>query len=61
MELQRHGLESVEREVRWLNELIDAERAGAVTPAQRKSKTRDSKPNRDLTEPSVHPVEKSLK
>jgi DNA-binding PadR family transcriptional regulator len=25
-ELQRHGLESVEREVRWLNELIDSER-----------------------------------
>lgn len=28
LELQRHGLESVEREVRWLNELIDSERAG---------------------------------
>jgi DNA-binding PadR family transcriptional regulator len=27
LELQRHGLESVEREVRWLNELIDTERA----------------------------------
>ncbi len=26
LELQRHGLESVEREVRWLDELIDAER-----------------------------------
>ena len=26
LELQRHGLESVEREVRWLNELIAAER-----------------------------------
>jgi DNA-binding PadR family transcriptional regulator len=26
LELQRHGLESVEREVRWLNELIDSER-----------------------------------
>ena len=26
LELQRHGLESVEREVRWLNELIDNER-----------------------------------
>lgn len=26
LELQRHGLESVEREVRWLNELIDHER-----------------------------------
>lgn len=29
LELQRHGLESVEREVRWLNELIDSERASA--------------------------------
>lgn len=26
LELQRHGLESAEREVRWLNELIDSER-----------------------------------
>jgi DNA-binding PadR family transcriptional regulator len=33
LELQRHGLESVEREVRWLNELIASERqAGADTP-----------------------------
>jgi DNA-binding PadR family transcriptional regulator len=29
LELQRHGLESVEREVRWLNELIGRERARA--------------------------------
>jgi DNA-binding PadR family transcriptional regulator len=28
LELQRHGMESVEREVRWLNELIETERAG---------------------------------
>jgi len=28
LELQRHGLESVEREVRWLNELISTERQG---------------------------------
>ncbi|GAA0469413.1 PadR family transcriptional regulator [Streptomyces olivaceiscleroticus] len=28
LELQRHGLESVEREVRWLNELIESERTG---------------------------------
>jgi DNA-binding PadR family transcriptional regulator len=42
-ELQRHGVESVEREVRWLSELIDAERnpasglAGAeVTTTERK-------------------------
>jgi DNA-binding PadR family transcriptional regulator len=27
-ELQRHGVESVEREVRWLSELINAERTG---------------------------------
>jgi DNA-binding PadR family transcriptional regulator len=26
LELQRHGLEAAEREVRWLNELIDGER-----------------------------------
>lgn len=32
LELQRHGLESVEREVRWLNELIQGERTG-VGPA----------------------------
>ena len=38
-ELQRHGLESVEREVRWLSDLIAAERsggphAGPARPAQ---------------------------
>jgi len=32
LELQRHGLESVDREVRWLSELIDTERRGAGTP-----------------------------
>ncbi len=31
LELQRHGLESVEREVRWLTELIDSERASRMT------------------------------
>jgi len=30
LELQRHGLESVDREVRWLSELIDTERAGSA-------------------------------
>jgi len=29
LELQQHGLESVEREVRWLNELISTERSTA--------------------------------
>jgi len=33
LELHRHGLESVEREVRWLNELIASEReSGAAIP-----------------------------
>ena len=32
VELQRHGVESVEREVRWLTELIDAERAPPRRP-----------------------------
>jgi DNA-binding PadR family transcriptional regulator len=31
LELQRHGLESVEREVRWLTELIDTERSSNMT------------------------------
>ena len=30
LELQQHGLESVEREVRWLTELIDTERSQTV-------------------------------
>ena len=34
LELQRHGLESVEREVRWLNELIATERS---TPQSRRT------------------------
>ncbi|MFD7662544.1 helix-turn-helix transcriptional regulator [Streptomyces sp. NPDC059788] len=42
LELQRHGMESVEREVRWLNELIESERAGhdrrAVDPAEQDQK-----------------------
>ncbi|MEO3822954.1 MULTISPECIES: PadR family transcriptional regulator [Actinomadura] len=34
LELQNHGLESVEREVRWLNELIGRERAEQEQQAQ---------------------------
>jgi DNA-binding PadR family transcriptional regulator len=34
LELQRHGLESVEREVRWLNELIASERLSDQPPGQ---------------------------
>jgi DNA-binding PadR family transcriptional regulator len=35
LELQRHGMESVEREVRWLNELIETERMGRGGAADR--------------------------
>src|SRR3712207_5855255 len=35
LELQRHGLESVDREVRWLSELIDAE----LTDTERREAT----------------------
>lgn len=39
LELQRHGLESVEREVRWLNELIATERAGVTARPARARRT----------------------
>ena len=35
LELQRHGLDSVDREVRWLTELIDSERDDARAEADR--------------------------
>ena len=35
LELHRHGLESVEREVRWLNELIASERQSGGEPQRR--------------------------
>jgi DNA-binding PadR family transcriptional regulator len=38
LELQKHGLEGVEREVRWLSELIDDERRREVPPSH-KTKT----------------------
>ncbi len=34
LELHRHGLESVEREVRWLNELIASEREADIGPGR---------------------------
>jgi DNA-binding PadR family transcriptional regulator len=34
LELHRHGLESVEREVRWLNELIASERQAGGEPGR---------------------------
>jgi DNA-binding PadR family transcriptional regulator len=38
-ELQEHGLESVDREVRWLNELIESERSDAKPAATDASTT----------------------
>ena len=38
LELHRHGLESVEREVRWLNELIASERESGSQPPPPSSK-----------------------
>ncbi|KHL10513.1 DNA-binding PadR family transcriptional regulator [Mumia flava] len=43
LELQRHGLESVEREVRWLTGLIDAERSGQDPGSTRAPHPRTSK------------------
>jgi DNA-binding PadR family transcriptional regulator len=47
LELQRHGLDSVEREVRWLSELIDVERAGGrpVTSGDHNSADPSAPPN----------------
>ena len=41
LELQRHGLESVEREVRWLNELIASERQSDTGPGSPPTGHRD--------------------
>jgi DNA-binding PadR family transcriptional regulator len=38
LELQQHGLESVDREVRWLNELIATERNGVAARPRRAAK-----------------------
>ena len=45
LELQRHGLESVEREVRWLSELIDTERAGGAPTGEPADATPDIQSN----------------
>ncbi|MFI7133418.1 helix-turn-helix transcriptional regulator [Nonomuraea sp. NPDC050153] len=41
LELQRHGLESVEREVRWLNELIATERRASSDDGPARDTTTD--------------------
>lgn len=45
LELQNHGLESVEREVRWLNELIGRERAKAEQADAEASPATDTSPD----------------
>ncbi|HYJ66819.1 MAG TPA: PadR family transcriptional regulator [Nocardioidaceae bacterium] len=44
LELHRHGLDSVEREVRWLSELIDVERAGGRTTSDTTSAEASAEP-----------------
>ena len=45
LELQKHGLESVEREVKWLTELIERERSGGydTTENDKSDKTKTEK------------------
>jgi DNA-binding PadR family transcriptional regulator len=54
LELQRHGLESVEHEVRWLSELIETERQkhGSAAPSTRRTAT--GMTNDDGPDPSAH-------
>ncbi len=51
LELQRHGLESVEREVRWLNELIASERQSGPQPGWRAGDHTESGSGGTPTEP----------
>ncbi|ETK35025.1 PadR family transcriptional regulator [Microbispora sp. ATCC PTA-5024] len=53
LELQRHGLESVEREVRWLNELIDSERRSGAAPAEAVRAADPAQTGRDTPERAV--------
>jgi DNA-binding PadR family transcriptional regulator len=47
LELQRHGLESVDREVRWLSELIDSERrSSSGSVPERSGPGSDAPPSR---------------
>ena len=56
LELQQHGLESVEREVRWLTELIDTERSGGRSGASLASPSErgtDPSRSRGRTQPTT--------
>ncbi len=47
LELQRHAEESMEREVRWLDDLIDSERRRADEPRSGSRRTRPSESTRE--------------
>jgi DNA-binding PadR family transcriptional regulator len=50
LELQRHGLDACEREVRWLEELIATERSGGQ-PGQNSRATQPARPGESTTNP----------
>jgi DNA-binding PadR family transcriptional regulator len=54
LELQRHGLDAAEREVRWLEELIATERSGQ-TPGQGSPYSRGESREHDAVPPSDTP------
>jgi DNA-binding PadR family transcriptional regulator len=55
-ELRRHSIESVEREVRWLTDLINAERSTTATPASPAPTAADSQLRDDPAITSAAPV-----
>ena len=60
LELQRHGLESVDREVRWLSELIDTERREAGAGSRRADAANppnQSEPDRTVHDHGTSPVQ----
>jgi DNA-binding PadR family transcriptional regulator len=60
LELQRHGLDSVEREVRWLNEVIATERSASETPSHDTSVSpAPSQPESSATSPLRHSRKRS--
>jgi hypothetical protein len=56
LELQRHGLESVEREVRWLSDLIDTERASNMTHLDDPDRPRGTPPGAAGPDPGSTPA-----
>ncbi len=57
LELQRHGLEQVEREVRWLDGLIDTERGVRRAPTRERARPGEPQAAEDATAPRHLPTE----